>query len=47
MELIANKVCDFANNFTQCGFDGGDCCDNSLVGNGNCDIFNDFIRVIE
>ena len=40
--MIGNNVCDAANNVTQCGFDGGDCCHQSLIGNGKCDDFNNF-----
>ena len=40
--MIGNNECDAVNNFIQCGFDGGDCCDQSLIGNGKCDDFNNF-----
>ena len=40
--MIGNNVCDAANNVTQCGFDGGDCCHQSLIGNGKCDDSNNF-----
>ena len=40
--MIGNNECDAVNNFTQCGFDGGDCCDSSLIGNKICNDFNNF-----
>ena len=40
--MVGNNECDAANNFTQCVFDGGECCETSLIGNKICDGFNDF-----
>ena len=42
MDLIGNGECNFENQNGECNFDGGDCCDQSLVGNMDCDAINSF-----
>ena len=49
--MIGNNECDAANNFTQCGFDGGDCIivqfeKKNFIGSESCGFANvSFVRL--